>query len=66
MASTQALYSSAVRLLDDGAPWSFPSARARVGVNPSPMRTAVGIAARAIALPVGTWNLVNSGFLGAA
>jgi hypothetical protein len=30
------------------------------------MRTAVGMAARAIALPAGTWNLVNNGFLGAA
>ncbi|CAM5337707.1 hypothetical protein SALBM311S_08892 [Streptomyces alboniger] len=61
-AARQSLYSSAVRLLDAG--WS--SASARVGVSPIPMRTAVGIAARAIALPAGTWNLVNSGFLGAA
>jgi hypothetical protein len=30
------------------------------------MSTAVGIAAMAIALPVGLLNLVNSGFLGAA
>ena len=44
--------------------WS--SALASVGVNPMPMRTAVGMAARAIALPAGMWNLVNSGFLGAA
>jgi hypothetical protein len=63
-AATQSLYSSAVRLFDvDG---DLSSARASVGVNPMPMRTAVGIAAMAIALPAGIWNLVNSGFLGAA
>jgi hypothetical protein len=61
-ASTHFWYSSAVRLLDEG--WS--SACASVGVSPIPMRTAVGMAARAIALPAGTWNLVNNGFLGAA
>jgi len=61
-AATQSLYSSAVRLLEEE--WS--SAFARVGVSPMPIRTAVGIAARAIALPAGMWNLVNSGFLGAA
>ncbi|GGN77097.1 hypothetical protein GCM10011579_058970 [Streptomyces albiflavescens] len=61
-AATQSLYSSAVRLFDD--PWS--SARASVGVNPIPIRTAVGIAAMATAFPAGMWNLVNSGFLGAA
>jgi hypothetical protein len=61
-ASTHFWYSSAVRLL--AGEWS--SARASVGVNPIPMRTAVGIAAMATALPAGTWNLVNSGFLGAA
>ncbi|MGW1257883.1 hypothetical protein ACWD5Q_22515 [Streptomyces sp. NPDC002513] len=60
--STHFWYSSAVMVFDDA--WS--SARARVGVSPIPMRTAVGIAARAIALPAGTWNRVNSGFLGAA
>ncbi|CAM5342780.1 hypothetical protein STENM223S_04826 [Streptomyces tendae] len=64
-AATQSLYSSAVRLLEGGAA-SLPSARASVGVNPIPMRTAVGIAAMAIALPAGMWNLVNNGFLGAA
>jgi hypothetical protein len=62
-ASTHFWYSSTVRLLDDGV-WS--AARASVGVSPIPMRTAVGIAARAIAFPAGMWNLVNSGFLGAA
>jgi hypothetical protein len=61
-AVTQSLYSSTVRLFEVG--WS--AARARVGVKPMPMSTAVGIAAMAIALPAGTWNLVNSGFLGAA
>lgn len=61
-ASTHFWYSSAVRLLEDE--WS--SAWASVGVNPIPMRTAVGIAAMATAFPAGTWNLVNSGFLGAA
>jgi hypothetical protein len=61
-AATQSWYSSAVRLLEAG--WS--SALASVGVKPIPMSTAVGIAARAIALPAGMWNLVNSGFLGAA
>ncbi len=54
--------SSAVRLRDDG--WS--SAWASVGVKPIPISTAVGIAAMAIAFPAGMWNLVNSGFLGAA
>lgn len=62
MAARQSLYSSAVRLFELGC----SSARASVGVNPMPMRTAVGIAAMAIALPAGMWNLVNSGFLGAA
>ncbi len=62
MASRHSLNSSAVRFLDDG--WS--SAWASVGVKPIPIRTAVGIAAMAIALPAGMWNLVNSGFLGAA
>ncbi len=65
-AATQSLYSSAVRLLEVGFAVSLPSARASVGVNPIPMRTAVGIAARAIAFPAGMWNLVNNGFLGAA
>ncbi|MFE7989408.1 hypothetical protein, partial [Streptomyces shenzhenensis] len=64
-AATQSLYSSAVRLFDDGGV-SLLSARANVDVNPIPMRTAVGIATEAIALPAGMWNLVNSGFLGAA
>jgi hypothetical protein len=51
-AATQSLYSSAVRLRDDVAEgWS--AASASVGVNPIPMRTAVGIAATAIALPAG-------------
>jgi hypothetical protein len=62
-ASTHFWYSSTVRFLDDGE-WS--AALASVGVSPIPMRTAVGIAARAIAFPAGMWNLVNSGFLGAA
>ncbi|GAA2887871.1 hypothetical protein GCM10010524_20140 [Streptomyces mexicanus] len=35
-------------------------------MKPIPTMTAVGIAAMAIALPAGMWNLVNSGFLGAA
>jgi hypothetical protein len=61
-ASTHFWYSSAVRLFE--VEWS--SAWASVGVSPIPMRTAVGMAARAIALPAGMWNLVNSGFLGAA
>lgn len=61
-AAMQSLYSSAVRLFAVGA----SSARASVGVNPMPMRTAVGIAAMAIALPAGMWNLLNSGFFGAA
>ncbi|BFO15387.1 hypothetical protein SHKM778_17750 [Streptomyces sp. KM77-8] len=65
MTSRQAWYSSMVRLFAVGVP-SLPSATASVGVNPMPMSTAVGIAARAITLPLGTWNLVNSGFLGAA
>lgn len=64
-AATQSLYSSAVRLLADGAD-ALLSATACVDVKPMPMRTAVGIAAMAIALPAGMWNLVNSGFLGAA
>ena len=42
------------------------SAIASEDVNPKPMSTAVGIATEAIALPAGMWNLVNSGFLGAA
>lgn len=62
MASRHSLNSSAVRFLDDG--WS--SAWASVGVKPIPIRTAVGIAAMAIAFPAGMWSLVNSGFLGAA
>jgi hypothetical protein len=61
-ASTHAWYSSAVRVLD--VAWS--SAWASVGTKPIPMRTAVGIAAMAIALPAGIWILVSSGFLGAA
>jgi hypothetical protein len=61
-ASTHFWYSSAVRLL--AGEWS--SARASVELTPIPMKTAVGIAARAMALPAGMWNLVNSGFLGAA
>jgi hypothetical protein len=65
-AATHSLYSSAVRLLDVGFVELLLSACARVGVKPIPIRTAVGIAARAIALPAGMWNLVNSGFLGAA
>jgi len=63
-AATQSLYSSAVRLFDVVGP--SLSAIARLAVNPMPMRTAEGIAARAIALPAGMWNLLNSGFLGAA
>jgi hypothetical protein len=65
-AATQSLYSSAVRLFDDGDVEPPLSARASEDVNPIPMRTAVGIATVAIALPAGMWNLVNSGFLGAA
>ena len=65
-AATQSLYSSAVRLLAVGLVALSLSACASVGVKPMPIRTAVGIAARAIALPAGMWNLVNSGFLGAA
>lgn len=65
-AATQSLYSSAVRLFAVGAPEPPLSARASEDVNPIPMRTAVGIATVAIALPAGMWNLVNSGFLGAA
>lgn len=61
--STQAWYSSAVRLFEVVG-WS--SALASVGVRPMPMRTAVGMAAKAIALPAGMWNLVDNGFLGAA
>lgn len=61
-ASTQSLYSSIVRFFADG----LSSARASVGVKPIPMRMAVGIDAMAIALPAGTCNLVNNGFLGAA
>ncbi|WP_437047625.1 hypothetical protein [Streptomyces sp. enrichment culture] len=48
----QASYSSAVRLFEADA--KGLSARAGPGVNPIPMRTAVGIAARAIARPAGT------------
>jgi hypothetical protein len=59
------LYSFAVRLFDVGEGLSL-SAMARLAVNPMPMMTAVGIAAMAITLPAGTWNLANSGFLGAA
>ncbi|GGT36260.1 hypothetical protein GCM10010254_65720 [Streptomyces chromofuscus] len=62
MSARQSSYSSAVRLLGAGR----SSARASFGVNPIPMRIAVGIAATAIARPAGTWILVNSGFLGAA
>jgi hypothetical protein len=65
-AATHSLYSSAVRLFDDVLAVLSLSATARLAVNPIPMRTAVGIAAMAIALPAGMWNLVNSGFLGAA
>jgi hypothetical protein len=65
-AVTQSLYSSAVRLFDDGDVEPPLSASASEDVNPIPMRTAVGIATVAIALPAGMWNLVNSGFLGAA
>jgi hypothetical protein len=65
-AATQSLYSSAVRLFDDGEVVEPLSARAREDVKPIPMMTAVGIATVAIALPAGMWNLVNSGFLGAA
>ncbi|GAA3883155.1 hypothetical protein GCM10022207_57710 [Streptomyces lannensis] len=61
-ASTHFWYSSTDMLLD--GEWS--SARANAVLIPTPMKTAVGIAARAIALPAGMWNLVNSGFLGAA
>jgi hypothetical protein len=65
-AATQSLYSSAVRLFDDGEVVAPLSARAREDVKPIPMMTAVGIATVAIALPAGMWSLVNSGFLGAA
>jgi hypothetical protein len=65
-AATQSLYSSAVRLLDDGEAVAPLSARASEDVKPNPMITAVGIATVAIALPAGMWSLVNSGFLGAA
>jgi hypothetical protein len=66
-ALTQSLYSSAVRLFDvGGVVVELPSASARLDVKPMPMSTAVGIATVAIALPAGMWNLVNSGFLGAA
>jgi hypothetical protein len=36
------------------------------GVNPMPIRTADGMAARAIALPAGMLRRFSSGFLGAA
>lgn len=52
-AATHSLYSSAVRLLDVGFVALSLSACASVGVKPMPIRTAVGIAARAIALPAG-------------
>ncbi len=65
-AATQSLYSSAVRLFDDGEGVDPLSASAREDVKPIPMMTAVGIATVAIALPAGMWSLVNSGFLGAA
>jgi hypothetical protein len=65
IAATQSLYSSAVRLLGEGDELLL-SATASDAVNPMPIRTAVGIAAMAIALPAGMWNLVNSGFFGAA
>jgi hypothetical protein len=65
-AATQFLYSSAVRLFDDGEVVEPLSASAREDVKPIPMMTAVGIATVAIALPAGMWSLVNSGFLGAA
>ncbi len=39
---------------------------ASCGVRPMPIRTAVGIAARAIALPAGTCSRVSSGLRGAA
>jgi hypothetical protein len=65
-AATQSLYSSAVRLFDDGEVVAPLSARASEDVKPNPMITAVGIATVAIALPAGMWSLVNSGFLGAA
>ncbi|MFD0509236.1 hypothetical protein ACFQ0G_52970 [Streptomyces chiangmaiensis] len=61
-ASTHFWYSSTDMLLD--GEWS--SALANAVLSPTPMKTADGIAARAIALPAGMWNLVNSGFLGAA
>jgi hypothetical protein len=61
-ASTQSLYSSIVRFFEDG----LSSAWASVGVNPMPMRIAVGIEAMAIALPAGTLSRVNKGFFGAA
>jgi hypothetical protein len=65
---TQFLYSSAFWLFDvvDGDGLLPLSARASVDVKPMPISTAVGIATEAIALPAGMWNLVNSGFLGAA
>lgn len=67
-AATQSLYSSIVRLLsvlaDDAE--GLLSATANVDVTPIPMRTAVGMAAMTMALPAGMWNLLNSGFLGAA
>jgi hypothetical protein len=44
--------------------WS--SASASFGVSPMPTNTAVGIAARAIALPAGICSFVRSDFLGAA
>jgi hypothetical protein len=65
-AVTQSLYSFAVRLLAGDADELLLSARASEDVTPSPMKTAVGIATVAIALPAGMCNLVNSGFFGAA
>jgi hypothetical protein len=68
-AVTQFLYSSAVMLFEvegDGDAVLLFAARASEDVKPMPMRTAVGMATDAIALPLGMWNLVNSGFLGAA
>jgi hypothetical protein len=68
-AVTQSLYSSAVRLLavgDGDGLLPLPAARASEDVKPMPISTAVGIATEAMAFPAGMWNLVNSGFLGAA
>jgi hypothetical protein len=48
-----------------GMSW-LSAASASRGPNPMPTKTAVGIAASAIALPAGICSLVRSDFLGAA